>query len=106
MPQGINANLKYSRKNPQHDLELLKKIGSGTYGEVYHVSQTVLILEEFSFSESKQHVVEFFHVKNHMFLNPYVFQARYIETGAETAVKIVKIDQGTFLINPWHCVSL
>lgn len=56
MPQGINANLKYSRKNPQHDLELLKKIGSGTYGEVYH--------------------------------------ARYIETGAETAVKIVKIDQG------------
>ena len=51
-------------------------------------------------------LLNFFHVQNHMFINPFVFQARYIETGAETAVKIVKIDQGTFLINPLHCVSL
>ncbi|KAL5271004.1 hypothetical protein ACHWQZ_G001603 [Mnemiopsis leidyi] len=56
MPTAINSNLKYSKKNPQQDIELLKKIGSGTYGEVY--------------------------------------QARYIDGGAETAVKIVKIDAG------------
>lgn len=55
IPPGA-INIQYSRKNPQQDIELLKKIGSGTYGEVY--------------------------------------QARYIASGAETAVKIVKIDAG------------
>ena len=56
MPNVIDTKLNYSRRNPQQDIELLKKIGSGTYGEVY--------------------------------------QAKYIETGQETAVKIVKIDSG------------
>ena len=39
MPSAINSNLKYSKKNPQQDIELLKKIGSGTYGEVYQVNE-------------------------------------------------------------------
>ena len=37
MPNAINSNLLYSKKNPQQDIELLKKIGSGTYGDVYQV---------------------------------------------------------------------
>ena len=42
MPNAINTNLKYSKKNPQQDIELLKKIGSGTYGEVYQVRWNIL----------------------------------------------------------------
>lgn len=43
MPTAINSNLKYSKKNPQQDIELLKKIGSGTYGEVYQVTANFVL---------------------------------------------------------------
>ena len=32
------GDVSLSRRDPKEDLELLKKIGSGTYGEVYKVS--------------------------------------------------------------------
>ncbi len=40
------------RKNPDKDFDILKQIGSGTYGEVYKVSKSVLTV----YVRSKQSV--------------------------------------------------
>lgn len=39
-----------SRKNPERDFELIKQIGSGTYGEVYKVSTHVILEERCTFN--------------------------------------------------------
>lgn len=38
----MNSSVDLSRRNPQEDFELIQRIGSGTYGDVYKVTAAAL----------------------------------------------------------------
>jgi len=38
----MNSSFDLSRRNPQEDFELIQRIGSGTYGDVYKVKMCFL----------------------------------------------------------------
>uniref|UniRef100_A0A673W5D5 Mitogen-activated protein kinase kinase kinase kinase n=1 Tax=Salmo trutta TaxID=8032 RepID=A0A673W5D5_SALTR len=43
----MNSSVDLSRRNPQEDFELIQRIGSGTYGDVYKVTAAIVACEDF-----------------------------------------------------------
>ncbi|KTF92105.1 hypothetical protein cypCar_00008366 [Cyprinus carpio] len=74
----MNSSFDLSRRNPQEDFELIQRIGSGTYGDVYKT--------QISFSRGK------FGFSPHEFAQNG--QARNVTTGELTAIKVIKLEPG------------
>ena len=66
-----------SRRNPENDFDLLKRIGGGTYGEVYKVTRSTK-----HFATLRAHT-------------GHPLQAKVIKSGQLSALKIIKIEPGT-----------
>lgn len=78
-----------SRRNPQDEYELIQRIGSGTYGDVYKVITAGIP----STYDKNNSIISLFH-------SFFVPQAKRLSMNDLAAIKVIKLEPGRSIYHP------